>query len=1167
MAFDPSKPFEIERPSFDPSQPFEVESQVAFDPSQPFEVEGKVAFDPSQPFTVEKTDDPTLGETAAGLTAEIAIASGLKYAGAVAGAAGGLGIGSVPAATIGYIGGALTGGVTGSIAAQKLEGRDEISWGRVLADTALNLIPVPFGKIKKGTTFTKEVIKNSAKQAGFGAGLGVTGAQIEAAVDDNRFLNPSEALISAGVGATLGLGLGALDTALNKSSRKLFGKSPEQIDKMYKDGDPDAITLVDGLTGGDPTTVVSRKMNSILRHVAPTKLIGNKASEAVRNAQDELNASKDTATKILEDVNKVTRKMSDEDKAQVNSYLDGKATELPASAAPLVDTIEQSRDEIARLSNKLVELSDNGFLDLAPDLVERIRNSADQRTYQRRTYRFYDDPNYSPSVEADAALRKSLKDKNKSDLEVKAFMNDMLESRDKPELRAKLGMNRIAEHSNLYKKRNALSKEMRDYLGIYTEPGERIFGTISSLGREVADQELGMRVTRNLLDSNMAVKRSQLREVLGDRFSEIAPQYRALNVRGLKQSIDNDDIVVLPEVQQAFDQLYITDAPRKSTNAAVDQIDKLVSTATGLTKFAKVPLAPAAYSPQVFSNISTIIGMGMNPLRGIDKAFKTMGQQVANKGLSVSEYNRYKRLGLVDKEIITGDIREAFKKGYDLPVGRTAKKISAKVGKVYSAFDTAMRISVFEGYSKLLRDVVPDLDNAVMKSARSQILTENQKAGRKMGDKAIDKLAKQRAGETIDRISGELTNSTYYNYGRVPPAVKRLSRYGFFNEFISFIMEEMRTKFNQANLAKSFVDGSFARKLSDDLGVPVDASALRRNGMARIAALSAYGTAASGGLYVFNKQKGKTDEEMKAERETIMPDFLRNANVTFERDGEDFSYTDMSYRMPFSELTSIPMAALRGEGYDQAASNVLQSIFDKFFGGGTMVAKRFIDASRNYDPQRGKPISEDVQTIDRLYDQVKYFGGEFTPGFWKEFQNKADRTLNEQAARLFLAERKSTTDAGKAMYFKMLPIKRNLGSIRSKYSGSLRSGADPASAYRDANDLYRQNMGEMVKHANNLRVLGYGNDDIEKYIESASKQYTLSKIEKLAIMGGVVPDMKVAIGVSGTTPERAKAYADLYEVLPEDLSQKMVQQEVVSKQMRPRTYNLMNQILQFKGVQ
>jgi hypothetical protein len=227
------------------------------------------------------------------------------------------------------------------------------------------------------------------------------------------------------------------------------------------------------------------------------------------------------------------------------------------------------------------------------------------------------------------------------------------------------------------------------------------------------------------------------------------------------------------------------------------------------------------------------------------------------------------------------------------------------------------------------------------------------------------------------------------------------------------------------------------------------------------------------------------------------------------------------------------MAALRGEGYGGAASNALQSIMDKFLGGGTMVAKRFIDASRNFDPKTGKPISEDIQGIDRLYDQVKYFAGEFNPGIVKEFQNKAERNLDEQLARLFLAERKFTTDIPKAMFFNMKPIKQNLGSIRSKYSGSLRNQVDPAQAYNEANNLYRQNIGEIVKHVNNLRTENVDDEKIREYIDLAGKSYKLSKIEKAAIMGGVIPDMKVAVGIYGTTPEKAKAYADLYSVLPD----------------------------------
>ena len=59
---------------------------------------------------------------------------------------------TVPAAAaIGYFTGAITGGVGGSITAQTIEGQPSISWGRVAADTLLNL--VPFGEVKRGPSY------------------------------------------------------------------------------------------------------------------------------------------------------------------------------------------------------------------------------------------------------------------------------------------------------------------------------------------------------------------------------------------------------------------------------------------------------------------------------------------------------------------------------------------------------------------------------------------------------------------------------------------------------------------------------------------------------------------------------------------------------------------------------------------------------------------------------------------------------------------------------------------------------------------------------------------------------------------------------------------------------------------------------------------------------
>ena len=46
---------------------------------------------------------------------------------------------------------------------EKEEGREDISWGRVAADTVLNLLPFGMGKVGKGAKVTQAAIKSSDK--------------------------------------------------------------------------------------------------------------------------------------------------------------------------------------------------------------------------------------------------------------------------------------------------------------------------------------------------------------------------------------------------------------------------------------------------------------------------------------------------------------------------------------------------------------------------------------------------------------------------------------------------------------------------------------------------------------------------------------------------------------------------------------------------------------------------------------------------------------------------------------------------------------------------------------------------------------------------------------------------------------------------------------------
>ena len=74
-------------------------------------------------------DEPTAGEIVAGVGTEIGVGVGGQLAGAAIGTAILPGLGTA----IGYGIGSLGSGIAGSIAAQKIEGQEDISWGRAIA--------------------------------------------------------------------------------------------------------------------------------------------------------------------------------------------------------------------------------------------------------------------------------------------------------------------------------------------------------------------------------------------------------------------------------------------------------------------------------------------------------------------------------------------------------------------------------------------------------------------------------------------------------------------------------------------------------------------------------------------------------------------------------------------------------------------------------------------------------------------------------------------------------------------------------------------------------------------------------------------------------------------------------------------------------------------------
>ena len=108
------------------------------------------------------------------------------------------------------------GAYTNYLVQKNLYGADNVNWGEILASGFLSAIP--FMDLKAGKNVANIVgDANTLKRGIVGsAGFGLAGEQLRVGIDEKRFLNPTEALLSAGVGGTLGGGI----TKLSKLGRK-----------------------------------------------------------------------------------------------------------------------------------------------------------------------------------------------------------------------------------------------------------------------------------------------------------------------------------------------------------------------------------------------------------------------------------------------------------------------------------------------------------------------------------------------------------------------------------------------------------------------------------------------------------------------------------------------------------------------------------------------------------------------------------------------------------------------------------------------------------------------------------------------------------------------------------------------------------------------------------
>lgn len=1014
--------------------------------------EGEVDLSPLQK-PKDKKEEPSLAQIGGGLAAQIVLAEGAKYAGATAGASIGLlggpfaEVTSPVGAMIGYGVGAISGGVTGSIAAQKIEGKENISYGRVVADTLMNF--VPGSKLSKAST----VVGRVAKSAVAGAILSPVAQAVEKTIDTGEMPALDESAKNAAVGFAFGAGLGLTAEATSKIIGKFAGRSAQELDAAVRAGDKDAVVAANAaMANVDPNIAkptsakafVDEVMNFTKSNLAPSKVLGKDITQAINKAEGTIEAGK-TGRVINQNIQRVIDTSPDPVSAEESAYnyMAGLSSELPDSISKAKTFLDFARERIAQSQDELIANHYNGskaIPEATLNVIEESRNAGD---YLHQEYKFFTTPKYKPSEKLRDDLVKSLVEQGQTPKQAEEYILKLNNKKaGKPEDLEKFV---YSTPGGILKEKKDLSPELRNYLGEITLTGEKIEGTTSKLANFAAYDTADLTI-KDLLRSTGIAK------VAGEGIDET--KYSRLNLRRGLAKEGEDDLYVPNHVQRSLNSLYGAQMDTDSTTFAGKILKDVFGTATGLFKVEKVLASPGAYANQTYGQVVSLVSMGVNPF----KNFKTnvaigssqFGPVASRLNIDNLKFRtRAIELGMLQEGVASSDIHRSFNQG---PLGSLVKTVTGPAGKAFSIADVGYRLRAWDSNMEMIRKIFPQAD-----------------------------------GKMVEEAAAAITHETYPNYDKLSKSLRELSTYGAIGQFASFKLELIRNTYNQAVFAKNLVNGSFVKEMSSKLGVPEPTgNAAMNEGLKRMAGLSVVLGATAGGISMFNRTiGGVTKEKDKALRETVLAPYEQNTimALNMSKDGNKVSHTQVSYLIPQADIAG-PMMAAAGSGtFKEAVGNAFGAATDGLEGDGVLFFKSVYQALDNYNPKREEKISFKPEGFENQLERVGFVTSQFTPSFVKQWKN-THKAVDPKPMSEFVLNvtgvRTRTTNIDNGAGFHVRSIKANFAGLSHEFNSAKKQyiGEELHQEYLRINNDYQANFGDLVKHAKNLKELGKTEDQV-----------------------------------------------------------------------------------------
>jgi len=1063
-------------------------------------------------------DGPSAGQVAGGLAANVAAAEGLKYAGATLG-------------PWGYAAGATVGGITGSIAAQKIENPNKpISIGRVVADTALNFIPGQklFKGAKAATKLGKAAVATGqvAARGTVGAGL-ATGAQaVEKGIDEQRVITPEEAKQAAIGGALLGGGLeiaGQAFKAFSPQVQKMFRKSPKEIDDLVKIGDPETIKAVDeivNVSGIEPEALASQSDEEFVK-----KVIEREQAPKLEVTPSKVEPAQDIDVEAIPQQKEITTEVKGPfeydipEEPSIAKSISRLAQGFKSRFAPSLVTGGKSIAAEAKKAESVAGAGKSTGAILESKINRIVSKSKNPEEANRLAYGFIN----GKIDELPADLKAIESDLLQGRKWIGEYQDELLQNHYNGQRPLEEPLLREIERSRNngdYLTQSYLFFESPAYKPSKQQRAALKGGLVrNGMGREEADiyitQLDGKRAGGADDISNFVFQapggilkgkkdlipelRNYLGEVTqtGSRLASTMSKLSRINAYdtadfNIKNSLR--DMGIAKTAEDGLEEGFVPLNLRRTKKLFPDQPipkDQLY-----------VPIEvqrsiDSLYGANVDNNgIDHTTGVLLDLLQtgsSVSKAVKTLlnpssytVQPIGNMVLAMAAgANPFKGLG---RGIKYGLMQyKPIASRMDIKSIADFKKLSELnlIGQslIESDINAGLKGPAIGRYAQAILSPFGKAYSIADTAFRNSV----SEANLKLLNRVAPQLSSNKESQRIsDEVASAMTNFTYPNYDYSSKALKTLSKYSAgVSQFATYTFELMRTAYNQGKMARMMIDGSMADFLEPRIG-PIDRAKLRNEGISRMAKLTAALATPIAAANLYNSRVGNTDKKKEqALKESVLPSYEKDNMLAVHEDKEGKYYvTNLSYAMPQSDISSVFMAAFNGGNFKDAVGNALGSMYSKIAGDENFLIAPLQAAIGNYVPSTDKKISEKVNPIENAFERAGWFAGKaFTTGAQREFE-KATRSYNpttaEELALRMAGLRIKRYDPVEGVGFHLRDAKKSLDGIRSKYSSATYklSDDDLNQAYNELNKDYQDNFQRLSRHVNNMRTLGFSRGKI-----------------------------------------------------------------------------------------